>query len=97
MPAELLALSIRFERNGFLYWQVCRCQKAAIYEQRMPDNVQHIFFEVWAIRASPERIFNGTLFPAKERAPANEDWGKYGWTFYTLQEARKKYEQLIKN
>jgi hypothetical protein len=93
MRNEIMPLPIRFQKNGFLYWQVCRTDKAAIYEQRMPDGRQ-VFYEVWQIRRRPSYRFDGKQYPESERGPGTQDWGRYGWTYYTLPEARKRYDQI---
>ncbi|MHA1330808.1 MAG: hypothetical protein ACTSR2_07010 [Candidatus Hodarchaeales archaeon] len=34
-------------------------------------------------------------FKQSERMASNEDFGKYGWQFDSLESAEKKFEQLI--
>ena len=91
MQNEVMPLPIRFESNGFLYWQVCRTHAAAIYQQRMPDGRQ-VFYEVWKIRIRPAYTLNGRSYPVSERPPGTQDWGRYGWTYYSMPEAKKRYE-----
>jgi hypothetical protein len=93
MNNELMVLQIRFEKNGFIYWQICRTDKAAIYEQRMPDG-RRVFYEVWKIRTQPAKTYRGILYPAQERRPSTLDWGNYGWTYYSLQDAKKRYDLI---
>jgi hypothetical protein len=94
MQDELLALPLRFKKNGFLYWQVCRSDRAAIYEQKLINGQARVYYEVWRIRVLQPRVFKGVSYPQREAAPSNADWGRYGWTFYTLGEAQEKYDQL---
>jgi hypothetical protein len=93
MDNTLMVLQIRFEKNGFLYWQICRTDKAAIYEQKMLDG-RRVFYEVWKIRTQPAKQRGDIFYPAQERRPSTIDWGKFGWTYYTLQEARKRYDLI---
>lgn len=93
MENEFIPLPIRFEQNGYLYWQICRTDKAAIYEQRAQDG-RGIFYEVWKIRKRDARTWQGRYYPAGERIPSNNDWGKYGWTYYTISRARAKFDEL---
>lgn len=93
MQNEIVLLPIRFQRDGFLYWQVCRTDKAAIYEQRMPDG-RAVFYEVWAIRYRKPCTLHGKDYPLSERAPGTGDWGAYGWTYYSLPQALKRYDLL---
>ena len=93
MVTELRPLPIRFVRDGFLFWQVCRTDKAAIYEQKLIETGQ-VWFEVWKIRTQPAFSLSGNNYPAMERAPGTNDWGRYGWTVYSLLDARKRYDLL---
>lgn len=93
MQNDFLPLPLRFEKNGFLYWQLVRTPAAAIYEQRTKDG-RSIFFEVWRVRRRRARVVFGHETPATEVIPGNESWGKDGWTFYTLDRARAKYDDL---
>jgi hypothetical protein len=93
MQIELLPLPLRFTKNGFLYWRVCRTDKAAIYEQKEVETGR-VWFEVWKIRARGSFTLNGRQYPAMEREPGAASWGTYGWTFYTMPDARKRYDLL---
>jgi hypothetical protein len=93
MQTELIPVPIRFKKNGFLYWQLCRTDKAAIYEQKEVETGQ-IWFEVWRIRKRPERIAFGKVCPASEITPSPEQWGNAGYTFHSLGDARKRYDQF---
>jgi hypothetical protein len=92
MQNEIVLLPIRFEKNGFLYWQICRTDKAAIYEQSMQTDGRRVFYEVWQIRIRPAYTFKGRSYPVSERPPGTQNWGRYGWTYYTLPEAMKRYQ-----
>lgn len=93
MQNEVLPLPIRFEANGFLYWQICRTNQAAIYEQRMPDG-RRVFYEVWRIRIRQAHDFKERHYPTAEKPPTANEWGHFGWTYYTLHEAQKRYDQI---
>lgn len=93
MENELLALPLKFDRNGFQFWQICRTHTAAIYEQRTADG-RHIFYEVWRIRTKPPGVFKGKQLPLREVIPGNEVWGRDGWTYYDLNTARLRYDQI---
>lgn len=84
---------LTFRKNGFQYDQVFRAGNIAIYMQRDLQG-KSTYYEVWVIRISPATTIGEYVFARKERAPGNEDWGKYGFSFYTLQGAQKKAEQL---
>jgi len=86
-------LPVRFQSGGFIYWQICRTDKAAIYEQRMPDG-RAVFYEVWQIRIRPAYKLRGIDYPVSERAPGTNDWGRYGWTYHALPEAKKRYDRI---
>jgi hypothetical protein len=91
MVTELKPLPIRFIRDGFLFWQICRTDKAAIYEQKQIETGR-VWFEVWKIRARGSFTLDGKLYPAMEREPGAAVWGTYGWTYQNLPDARKRYD-----
>ncbi|HEY1871521.1 MAG TPA: hypothetical protein VGG71_10710 [Chitinophagaceae bacterium] len=93
MPEEILRLPLKFNKDGFVYWQICRTDKAAIYEQSMPDG-RRVFYEVWLIRIRPPYQIEGRQYGISERMPSNSDWGSFGWTFYDMTQARKRYDLL---
>ena len=93
MQNNILQLPVRFQKKGFLYWQICRTDQAAIYEQRVEDG-SAVFYEVWKIRIRPAYVLRGLDYPVSERAPGTQDWGTYGWTFRNLPDARKRYDLL---
>lgn len=41
-------------------------------------------------------VFKGkeVLFEAKERIPSSESWGKIAWTYTSLEDAKKKFQEL---
>lgn len=89
----ITAVPVTFRKNGYQYDQIFRAGNIAIYMQRSLDG-KSSYYEVWVIRISEARTIKDYVFARKERQPGNEDWGKYGFTFYTLQGAQNKAEQL---
>jgi hypothetical protein len=87
---ERIATKIR--KNGFDYTQILRGGRSLLYEQHVTPRIQH--YEVFEIRKAPARIINGKPYPEKERFPGNEDFGKWAWSYTTLERAKKKYNEL---
>lgn len=81
-------------KNGFTYFLVQRSPQKAIYRQTY-ENVP-IAFEVFSIRVRGiqfSHILNKSLPPA-ERFPSNEDFGRTAWSYRTLEDAMRKYEEI---
>lgn len=82
----------KINKNSYEYTQVLRGKKTCIYEQRVCETIK--YYEVFMIRIKPNAIINGKLLNAKERFPHNEAFGKWAWTFNTLNKAMIKFEHL---
>ena len=91
--AKILPLRSALTKNGYDYQMVARTSRAAIYQQTLEG--LHVAYEVFEIKIQRERWFDGRLFPRKERFPGNEDFGKWAWTYPTLERALAKYSTLI--
>lgn len=87
-------LPIETEKNGFQFTQIERNDTAAIYRQHRGSIVSTVAFEVWKIRIAPEGDVFGKHYPEREVPPSNEDFGTWGWTFGTIEDARNKYQSL---
>lgn len=90
----MIKLKDTVSKNGFTYKCVQRDQKKALYAQYHDNTL--IGFEVFKIRLRGIQysyLLRKPLPPA-ERFPSNEDFGKTAWSFRTLQNALKKYEEL---
>ena len=88
-------LGTTYRKNTFHYEQITRDGDIAIFKQRLREGVGCLAYEVIVIRKDPEREIAGVVIPAHERAPGNEEWGRFGWTFPTLERARAKMKELV--
>lgn len=89
------SLGTAYKKNTFYFEQVERQGQIAIFKQRLRPGVGCLAFEVIRIREEPERIIQGVTIPAHERAPGNEEWGRHGWTYPTIDDARAKMRALV--
>jgi hypothetical protein len=81
-----------FRQSGSTFTQVKRVGDIAIYKQTKARRSPA--FEVVTIRRREASVAFGKEFPATEYYPHNEDWGTYGFTYRTLDEAERKFEEL---
>ena len=86
-------LKERYSKNGYRFSLVERIGDVCIYRQESDGNV--IVYEVFRVRKLPERLINGRKIEAREATPANEDWGKTGFSCWGMIEARKRASQLL--
>lgn len=95
-------------KNGYEYVQVARNTKAAVYEQKVEKEIngeigQTVGFEVFQIFVSKAcsliqkhgnkkgQVYN---YPAAEKFPGNEDFGKTAWSFTTREAAMNKFKEV---
>ena len=97
-------------KNGYAYRQIKRNDKAAIYEQSVEKEVNgeigkivgHEVFRIQISKAYSLVQKNGSKkgqvynYPAAERFPGNEDFGKWAWAYTTLDQAMVKFNELSK-
>lgn len=94
-----------FKRRGFVSRLVASKWPFAVYaicladtrSQPQPSNdaqERPLCWEVHKMRWNPERVLSGAILEPAARLASDEDWGKLGFTFSTLEAAMKKYEEL---
>jgi hypothetical protein len=93
---ELIKIKTEFLKQGFKYTQVKRTRHLAIYHQQL-INGRAEYWEVWVIKIREARTIGDTFLPRTESAPGPEDWGVFGWTFYTFQGADFRFNELLQH
>lgn len=83
-------------RNGFVYKQLKRGDRAAMYTQTLVDEDGGSFkaFEVFKIKIGKAKIVFGVELPEKEKFPSDEDFGKWAWTYLDYQRALDKFDKI---
>jgi hypothetical protein len=79
--------------KGFTYVQIAREGKKAIYRQDK-EGYTSSSFETIKIGSHNGYELNGTKIPASETYPSSSLWGIQGWTFSSLEDAKKKFKRL---
>lgn len=88
-------LPLAYSKNSYNFVQVFREDDIAIYEQIEPENNRLIGYEVFRVKKQKESTMpNGLVIKAKETPPSASEWGQYGFTVYTLDQAMAKVEVL---
>jgi hypothetical protein len=84
-----------FTRKGYEYRQISRTGDIAIYEQAS-DTTKWYDVVVITKHKESKRIIQGKerTFQATEVYPSDSQWGAMGWTYYTLQNAQVKANEL---
>lgn len=93
------------KKNGYLYKMVTRSKNAAVYSQhneKFPEDTS-VGYEVFEIKVcKPYSLVQkhgkkkGEVYhyPAAEKFPGNEDFGKSAWAFSKKESAMKKFEEI---
>jgi hypothetical protein len=88
-------LAEEINRNGFLYKQIKRSERGAIYEQIFNDfDHKTIAYEVFKIKIGKPKIVFGVELPEKEKFPGDDDFGKWAWTYPDIEKALNKFGQI---
>ena len=82
-----------FERKKFQYDQIYRKGNLAIYTQK---NVEYgsLTYEAIIIKSHNGYEIMGTKIPPSEVYPCDSQWGDFGWSYQTLEEAKNKKKEL---
>ena len=86
-------IAAEFAKSGFSHKVIDR-RGMVLLVQRQHSDVPHPHWEVVKIRVKPERLLHGQRVEEGEAYPSPEDWGTYGWTYSTLEDARAKFDSL---
>ena len=88
-------LPTKFGSDGFNFEQLRREGDIAIFVKRKPP-FKFKNYEVVIIQKRDAYIWpNGATTPAHEAMPSSRDWGKYGWTFQTLEDCESRFKTLV--
>lgn len=83
-----------FTKDKFTYTQVRREGDVAIYrQQKAPHTWER--FEVGIVQKHDGYVIAGKSFEPAEFWPRSEDWGKLGWTYTNLSDAKKRMATLL--
>jgi len=82
-----------FERKKFQCDQIYRKGNLAIYTQK---NVEYgsLTYEAIVIKSHNGYEIMGTKIPPSEVYPCDSQWGDFGWSYQTLEEAKNKIKEL---
>lgn len=87
-------LAITLEDSRFRYDQVCREGRYALYRQTHKASGV-VRFEVIRIRVDQEHTWpDGRTTPVQEAYPSAQQWGRQGWTFFSLDAAEAHLASL---
>lgn len=83
----------QYNKDGFTHTLHSKCGNVAIYEQRKGNFVR---YEVVILRQhKKDNDFVGTK-AGDWYLPSTNEWGSYGWTYITLEQAQEKAKEMTK-
>lgn len=83
-----------FKQKGFAFQLLKRLENVALLEKTSKGG--GVSYEVVVIRAHNGYSIAGTEVAASEFLPKDEDFGKFGWSYSTLEAAEKKFHEVKK-
>lgn len=87
-----MSLERCFEQGGYVYEQVQRGERCAIYKRQKHGHVNPEFEVIIIQRKAARKLPSGSLLPAGEYYPSASQWGAYGKTTLNLERANHLYE-----
>jgi hypothetical protein len=99
MPNDIIMrprpLSLTLRQHGFLYTQLSRIGRVALYEQSR-CGAPLVRYEVIRIQVHQAHTWpTGETTPAHEGYPPATAWGRQGWTFFSRGAAEKGMQELV--
>jgi hypothetical protein len=89
-------LPATFRSDDFDFVQLRREGDIAIFVKQKPP-FRFKSYEVVIIQKRDAYTWpNGATTPAHEAMPSSRDWGKYGWTYQTLEDCELRFKTLVK-
>lgn len=91
----LTPLKVKFREgreSGFMFTQIERTNRVALYHVTRPKNDMHIGYEVFFIRRETNKRKTNLI----EKYPKDKDFGKTAFSFATLEIAKWQFEKLKK-
>lgn len=85
-------LATTFRKDGFDWSLVERQGDIAIYRQAKPGVER---FNTFHVQSHNGREIGGKVFEPAEFMPSAEQWGRLGWTHYTLEKAQEKMAEEL--
>jgi hypothetical protein len=88
-------LSPSLKRQGFIYRQLVRSGKWAIYAQYAKNPERLVAYEVVKIGRHNGFSIAGMFFPPAETYPTSSMWGSHGWTYSKIDDAKKSFSEKL--
>lgn len=83
----------RFSHKGWSFEQIDRKRNIALYSK---TKEAFTTFELIEVQNRDAYEIAGNFVEAKECFPSDEQWGGFGWTYQTLEQAKKEFLRLTK-
>ena len=88
-----LKLEKIFRKNKQTYTQVKRGKKAVIYRQTNEEGID-VGYEVFMIKIQKAFGFVVNHYPAREKIPGNEAFGKWAWSLGSKESALEYFKMI---
>ena len=90
----MITLPTTFRSDGFDFQILSREGEVALLAKKKPKWEFEVY-EVVRIQVWPDEWIKGHFTPEREAIPRSEQWGVYGWSFADLDDARRKFYELV--
>lgn len=90
----MVKLKSPYNRNGYNHELVWRDEEYAVSRLTDDETGSFVCLEAFKIRIKKSGHPNSTAEYPREAVPKDEEWGKYGYTVYTLKQALDKITMM---
>jgi hypothetical protein len=93
---EMQTLRFPFVKNGYQHDLLERVDDVCLVE-RINIYTGSVHWEVAILHQVPAKTLpSGRIRPAGEAYPSTSSWGRAGWTYIELPDARERFEALVR-
>lgn len=90
----MIPLPKTYKKNGYNHEVIFRENDYIISKLTSFESGRFICYEAFKVRKNKSVEILGSVIEEKETSPSNEEWGTYGYSVHTYQEALNKIECL---
>jgi hypothetical protein len=90
----VITLPTTFRSDGFDFQILNREGEVALLAKKKPK-WNFSIYEVVRVQVWPDELIKGRFTPEREAMPRSEQWGVHGWSFADMDDARRKFYELV--
>ena len=90
----MVKLKEKYSKNGYDHEMVWRDENYAITKLTDSDTGKFVCYEAFRIRIKKSGPEKSTAEYPRECTPSNEEWGKFGFSTFTFEQAKSRIDMM---